>query len=768
MTTFVTTGKLPALLASLALCTAACSGDDGSRGPLGPEGPPGAPGDPAGPQLNGKEPLSATIALSFRDSGGILDADGETPRDFAAYVKALVGHYSELDPQDPDPDNPLLAQNLQFPLSAASTDTVRTLAGVHVNVVAKWFDPLTYIFKTDELDAPRFGTNPDYIAYFGDGWDADWQGNVLGSAPQYAGADSAGWVWINHEYISNSAPQETARPTGQWALLAAYLRSAGALAQDLGSDTWSASARDTVAQYAKREVGGSWVRILQDPATGEWHIDRAQEAYRYDATSATLLHLTGVSQSQLDHDDAGESLPQGVVVGISSDCSGGQTPWGTIFTGEENVQVFYGDLEAAWGSSQQFIPEQGFDPGALISPPFAPSPSGQFAGASVDVNGHQRDFHGYLAEIDPGVPPGEYEGMVAPGVGHKKIGAAGRLRWENATFVTGDDWKLLPGEPVVLYGANDRRGGRVYKFVSSKPYTAGMTRAEVRALLDEGSVYVAHFAGLDHTTGNTLLATKAAPTEAAPGTGQWIQMSVDNDTDEAPNAAALGAPGTTVGEALRDLSWNGIGGFENQDYVLWMLYTAANKIGVAELNRPEDVEYNPLDPAGPRVYVAFTNHNRQVALDQDGVLYPPETHTEQSPARTDTLGAIFAIVEEEGATPAASRSFTYYDVWHGRDGNDVHDAANPDNILIDADGAVWFGTDGNFGRNGHADGFYYLDLDPAHQDSPRPTYGQAFRVVAMPSDAENTGPAFSSRMGTLFVSVQHPGEAVFSTWPQTR
>ncbi len=46
-----------------------------------------------------------------------------------------------------------------------------------------------------------------------------------------------------------------------------------------------------------------------------------------------------------------------------------------------------------------------------------------------------------------------------------------------------------------------------------------------------------------------------------------------------------------------------------------------------------------------------------------------------------------------------------------------------------------------------------------------PSYGLAFRVVTMPSDAEATGPAFSSDMGTLFLSVQHPGEDNFSAWP---
>jgi secreted PhoX family phosphatase len=138
-------------------------------------------------------------------------------------------------------------------------------------------------------------------------------------------------------------------------------------------------------------------------------------------------------------------------------------------------------------------------------------------------------------------------------------------------------------------------------------------------------------------------------------------------------------------------------------------------------------------------------------------------------ARADKVGSIFAIQEADPANPGASMTFEFFQVWHGSEGDGDFDAANPDNLLIDRDGGVWFGTDGNFGVNGHADSLYYLDLDPAHQDGQAgiltPTFGMAFRVVATPSDAEATGPALASDMGTLFVSVQHPGEDVYSTWP---
>jgi secreted PhoX family phosphatase len=210
-----------------------------------------------------------------------------------------------------------------------------------------------------------------------------------------------------------------------------------------------------------------------------------------------------------------------------------------------------------------------------------------------------------------------------------------------------------------------------------------MTRAQARALLDDGTLYVAHFAGLDNATGTTLAASRTAPTEAAPGTGRWIELSVTS-ADLAPNATALGAPTRTVGEALRDNRWNGIGAFSTNDAVYAASFSVANKLGVMELNRPEDVEYNPRDPSGrPRVYVAFTNHTRPTALDERGVL-----RTVTGTARSDRAGSIFAIDEATPAEPDTSRTFRYFMVWQGTVGAGTFDAGSPDNILIDRNGFI--------------------------------------------------------------------------------
>jgi len=681
-------------------------------------------------------PMSSMVAVTLTDDQG---TGAENAADF---VKGLVEQYA----------NDELSEDIQFPLANAATDSVRALDGFQSNVVVSWLDPLTW---DNSVDAPRYGANNDYIAYFGDGWDED------SLSPIYRGSDNEGWVWSNHEYVSNDAPT------------------------------------DTYVAHFKRQVGGSWLRIIQDPASGEWHVDRSADNQRYDGSNQTLLSVTGqtlsaqaqvretdipseeeVVEEEEESEEASDEevevplamLPEGVVPGIMGDCSGGQTPWGTILTAEENVQSYYGDLEAGWTSSNAFIPESGFDAGAPINPIFESSETAAFGVTSDPAGRHNRDFFGYMSEIDPGVSSNDYYESVndeGDGMGHRKIGSMGRARWENAGIVVNKDWELTPYKPVVLYGGNDRRGGRVYKFVSSRFYMPGMSREEIRALLDDGTVYAAHLADLDVDTGWTV--DGAMPSEDNPGKGRWIEMSITS-TDIAPNAAALGE-GTTVGEALQDENWNGIGAFTSDNDVRMALFTAANKIGVAELNRPEDVEWNPSDPSGtPRIYVAFTNHTRQTVNSQEGVMFDPATHADESPKRDDNFGSIFALEEANPISPGRSRTFEYFAAWKGSGGGGLFEAAAPDNLMIDRDGGVWFGTDGNISssRNGMADSLYYLDQDPAHKDTPTSTYGMAFRVLAGPSDSEATGPAFSADMGTIFFNVQHPGERSYSTWPQGR
>lgn len=733
----------------------------GDAGPSSPDGgtsaaPLALAGDITRPtSVSADTPLPGVVALSLDPSTGAAS--------LAAHVKGLVERISK-------------GETIPgFPVAAESGDRVRAIPGVRASLVAKWFDPLS-----SQANGPRFGGNADYLAYFGDGWDA-----TAGDPPQWHGSGSEGWLWVNHEYVSGNVPSVGTggvglAPNNQNLVLARFLGGQGTLPSgDVAAGTfWTQATLDTFIVASKREVGGSWIRIRQDAASGAWSVDKTATNRRFDSTSNTLAKVTGITLSADDHTDDGTALPTGVVAGITSDCSGGQTPWGTVLSGEENVQFAWGDIEICWDGSNALRAGKGCDAGGNITFAFDPSGSslGFYGQHSVTAQRHRPDFNNYLAEIDPTAATTEYLGKTTAGVGHRKLGALGRARWENGTFAVDASWKLAVGKPVVLYAADDRVGGRIFKFVSSGNVTAGMSRPDTRALLDSGSVYVAHFAGLSND-GINLKATSTPPSQVAPGTGKWIRLALDNTTDDAPNASAAGHVGMKVGAALASSDYNRLGAFASDEDVRRVLFTAANKIGVMELNRPEDVEWNPKSPlttppGKPQIFVAFTKHTAKTALDADGLVFDPAPDAGvKSVARTDTVGRIFAMEEADSASPGTSMTFTFFQAWAGESSKKVGAAANPDNLLIDGDGGIWFGTDGNFDLAAHADAVYYLDLNPAHKAAAAgitvPTFGQAFRVMAVPSDAEATGPAMSSDQKTLFVSVQHPGEsAAASRWPE--
>jgi uncharacterized protein len=635
-----------------------------------------------------------------------------------------------------------------FPLEyTPDSGSLVVIPQLHSQIDAAFLDALT---DGDSPTAPVWGANNDFNAYLGDGWEDD-----LGS-PYFSGSGVAGWMWTNFEYVSNDRANPGAAPTGQGLQLVTWLSDNGVAEFQFdvtNSAEWTAERIDAYILWHKRMVGGALYRMEYDGKA--WAIDTSADNRRFDATSATLLRIVGGVEVDTAQDDEGNDLPPNVVPGTSSNCSGGITPWGTFITAEENVNSAYGELQSCWNSSNAFVSGP-CNAGGDIVWNTAPSTSTDFTrGAAVNT---RPSYYSFLNEIDPAAEPNEaYD--AATGNGHMKLGSMGRANWENATFHVGADWNLVPDQPIVFYAGDDRRGGRIYKWVSNENYTAGMSKAEIRNLLADGWVYVAHFADLDNsddadtgalggvTVGGTLSSA------GTPGQGQWIRLSVANDDDIAPNAGDGAGSMTTVGEALDSVTWNGMGGFPDDETVLMGLYTASNKIGIRELNRPEDLEWNPTDGT---LWIAFTNHDRQNALRDDGTLNVDDLGTVENErdafVRSDDWGSIFVLVEADAANPGASYSFTFHTAWRGSAGATTFEAANPDNIQLDSEGGVWFGTDGNYAADLKQDAMYYLEV------ADDPTASRAWRIATMPSDAENTGPMFASDERTLFFSVQHPAE----------
>ncbi|MEM7156342.1 MAG: alkaline phosphatase PhoX [Myxococcota bacterium] len=677
----------------------------------------------------------ATSQGSTDDGEETTDTTGEPPA--APSVPGLIKELVAMEDAGTDVEG--------FPLEyVAGNVDVRVIPQLESRTLTSFLEPLS-----DETgpEGPVWGSNNDFIAYLGDGWEED-------GSPYFSGSGEAGWMWTNFEYISNGRPSEGAAPVGVALQLATWLLNQGVPEFQFGVDDsaeWTAERVDAYITWHKRMVGGALYRV--ERGADGWAIDTSADNVRFDASSDTLFRITGPISIEPALDDEGNELPANVVPGTSSNCSGGVTPWGTFVSAEENTQFGYGDLEACWTSSNVFVPGGPCDDGSAIEWDTTPNPNSDFTRGTATNT--RPNYYGYLVEIDPSAPSDRaYD--AATGEGHQKLGSMGRARWENVTFHVGPDWALVPDQPIVFYSGNDRRGGRIYKWVSNGNYTEGMTRAEIRNLLADGSTYVAHFEDLDNSDDDAgaeggLTVGGSLPTAATPGQGRWIRLSVDNQEDLAPNAAALG-PATTVGEALGDNDWNELGGFANDETVLMGLFTAATKIGVRELNRPEDLEFNPVDG---NVWIAFTNHGRANALRDDGTLNldDPETKADEHDdfVRGDRDGAIFVLTEADSGNPGDSDTFTFYAAWRGSAEGTTFTATDPDNLAIDSEGGIWFGTDGNFSEQTQ-DAIYYLQV------AEEPTESRAWRVASVPSDAEATGPSFSSDEHSLFFNVQHPHE----------
>lgn len=236
------------------------------------------------------------------------------------------------------------------------------------------------------------------------------------------------------------------------------------------------------------------------------------------------------------------------------------------------------------------------------------------------------------------------------------------------------------GRPVV-YSGDDQNNECLYKFIGSKPGS-----------LAQGELFVA---SLEQ--------------------GRWLSLDIEKH------------------EGLKSR-------FKNQLDALVRTREAARIVGATLLDRPEDVE---IDPVSGAVFVSLTNNK----------------------TKKNYHGSILKIVEDN--QDYASLTFTHQTFLAGGKSG----FSCPDNLAFDKKGNLWMCTDisdtslnrepyTEFGNNG----LFFIPMSG-------PQAGKALRVASAPAGAELTGPSFSPDGRTLFLSVQHPGEGTikaaepFSHWP---
>ena len=631
-------------------------------------------------------------------------------------------------------------------------------------VIVRWGDR---VFPNQE---EYFGYNNDYTAFI----------PINGNNP------NDGYLWVNHEYISfpfsaiaPEVPSDLAGfPTAYPLVIGQNLPDTKNL-ELLGEFLYNLGG--SVLRISKENRNGRFAVNTSDPKNRRIHglsglglNAQRSDAYRaitswgaksYQQGDQNFLTSTGPAVTQvfnLSTDGLKEKI-----IGTGFNCSGGTTPWGTILSAEENFQ----------GSSTFFV-------GVTESIKPDGTQTGYTDGTTGATFGLVGEKYGWMVEVDP----------ADPNFRPRKHTALGRYRHENIAM------RVEPGNPLIAYMGDDRRGGHTWKFVSSGKVTSVNDKANSR-LFENGTLYVARY----HPD----------------GTGQWLPLVLNADTNPIPPSTLATVEIAALGKATRNgrlplPKRNGIAGqtsdggtlnvettneatvlpgyqgkklsnfYTSQGALLVDAFLAANLMGGTPTARPEDIEVHPRTK---EVFIAYTDG----AAGSDG--YPDSrifvvSKYSAGINENQPSGELFKIIEtsSDGTGP----SFRWERFAKGGEvGTKAGDGfANVDNLIFDSQENVWGVTDmSTASHNGFdvgaaaspklidhrvvgAQSTVGTDADKNVQTSDLigvfgnnwlffiptsgPDAGEVIPFASGPVRCEMTGPTFVG--DTLILAIQHPGE----------
>ncbi len=579
----------------------------------------------------------------------------------------------------------------------------------------------------DKVGNSRFGYNNDYLSFIETGKDE-------------------GFLTVNFEYISSKPWFQTYKQVIGKSLpfeqVEAALKAVGKEGINvfaLKDDNPTKAAIREIAKEALIDLGMGVISIRRE-ANGKWIRTNSKADRRITGISGLedgrYLKATGPAVAVFRKRGKGyDDKLSDRIIGTFNNCAGGTTPWGTVFSAEENIQNFVPEVVYPDGTS--------FDPGKK-----AFYKDDEEIGGLGNVFGLAGNKYGWMVEVDPS-NPNDY------GTKHTWLG---RYRHEAVGI------RVEAGKQLAFYSGCDRRSGHIYKFVSKGTVSNPKDKANSR-LLEDGMLYAAKF--------------------NPDGTGRWIALSADTPLNpDLPRVHAGGMitlpkrPDGGIFNAQKD---EDVVAFKQKFKTLGDLYTgnaqekqgailidahfAANAVGATCTARPEDTEIAPDNS----LFITFTSGSPS---SSDG---GPDLRVFKGPdGKAYEYGWIVRLVED-GNNPAAMTFRWKMLALGGEPAEGGAGFANPDNLLIDKAGNVWMVNDmssnklnvavpkGRVDKEGKA--IAQSDLRGVFGNNAiwfipasGPNAGNAYMFGYGPMECETTGPFFTADEQTLFLSVQHPGE----------
>ena len=284
------------------------------------------------------------------------------------------------------------------------------------------FDPQN---QTAERQAKQFGFNNDFIGFL----------------PLPLGSQNSdhGLLTVNHEYTNATmmfpgSPKPAALDKAQ-------------------TDVDIAAHGLSVIEIKKHD--GQWQVVKNSP-------------YTRRITPNTPMQMSGAAAGS---DRLRTAISQDGVhtLGTYGNCAGGVTPWGTVLTGEENIDnMFAGDFSDS--AEKENYERFGMEAKGRKSW------ANHYPRWDMSQQPNEPLHMGWIVEIDP------YDPNSIP----QKRTALGRFKHEGCNvFITKD-------QHVVAYTGDDQRFEYLYKFVSKNRYQPDDREAN-KQLLSEGTLHCARF-----------------------------------------------------------------------------------------------------------------------------------------------------------------------------------------------------------------------------------------------------------------------------------